>query len=156
MKRTEIARIRIPIAVFTPVLAWATGAAFAGVAVPISIREGSLIDGLTAGAFCVLGTLPVILVICLVCALMYSVRIHPDGLSSNEPYAGKREFLTWTDMNSVRGARVLAVPYMKIEGSSGGTLWIPERVFCSPELLAAVQQHAPESRLATWTREHAA
>jgi hypothetical protein len=156
MEDPELAKIRPPVATFLPMIFWAAVAAFLLPAIPIAIREDSVLDGLTAGAFSAAGTIPVLVIICIACTLTYHVRVHPGGLSSYNPYGSwKREFMTWGDMSEIHRVHVLGVPYMRITADAGAQLWIPTRVFQAAALVSAVVHTAPDSRLASWM-QHAA
>ena len=153
MKKEELAKIRPPITTFLPSLVWAVILTAVPIAVLVVARGGSLADIMTAGGAVIAGVTPVVLVICIVAAMTYHVRVHSDGVSSYNPYGSwQKDFVAWNDMIEINRVSVLGVPYVKIAGQEDGVLWIPSRVFDGDSLTSAVQRIAPQSAMANWMR----
>lgn len=149
----ELAKIRPPITTFLPALVWAVILTFIPIVILVAVRGGGLTDVMTAGGAVVAGVSPVVLVICIVAAMTYHVRVYSDGVSSYDPYGSwQQDFVAWNDMIEINRVSVLGVPYVKIGGQGDGILWIPSRVFDGASLTSAVQRIAPQSAMANWMR----
>ena len=86
MKQEQIAKIRLPVTTFLPAVLWASILTFAAIATLVMTMGGSVADVVTAGGAAVAGAMPVYLVICIVSAMTYHVRVYSDGVSSYNPY----------------------------------------------------------------------
>lgn len=154
MNETEKAKVRPAVTTFFPMLPWAAALNFFPVAIIIAILKLDLTDGVLAGAAVVAVVTPFIILLCVVCALTLHVRVYTNGVSSYDPYGfWKRDFTVWEDMQKIRRVSVIGVPYARIDTHHDGSLWIPLSVLGDPALSSAVEQFAPESKLAIWMKD---
>ena len=151
MNNTELAKIRLKLSTFMPVLPSAMIAIFVPVTIIALMNNGEFGTSLIAGAVGVAGITPVILLICVMGALTYHIRVYADGVSSYDPFGSwKRDFVTWEDMREISGVSIMGVSYIKVDAGGAGILWIPQSAFNQRELVSAVQSIAPNSKLAGW------
>lgn len=129
---------------------WAFGT-FVLTFVIVLVMNADFLDALKGGAAAMLGATPVFVAITIIAGLTYHVRIHEDGVSSYDPWGSwTRDFLRWDDMQEMHQVGVVGIPYVRIDADEHRPLWIPYRAFKDPDLVMAVQQQAPTSRLANW------
>lgn len=151
MIEPELAKVRLATMTFMPALPLAMAMVFIPVAMVAFFLYGDIADSALAGLVALAGATPVFCVILIVCALTYDIRIYANGVSSYDPFGSwKRDFVAWEDMHEIHSVSAWGVTYCRIDGEQKGALWIPSRSFSDPDLLSAVQQNAPDSRLAGW------
>lgn len=151
MIEPELYKYRLPITTFMVGLPlWAFGTLVLTFVV-VLVMGTDFLGAMKGGVAAMLGATPVFVAIAIIAGLTYPVRIHEDGVSSYDPWGSwTRDFLSWTDMQEIQHVGVLGIPYVRIDADGLKPLWIPYRAFRDPDLVAAVQQHAPASRLSGW------
>ena len=151
MNGKVLAKIRLPITTFLPILWWAIPAVFVPVSIVGAFETGDLDQTLIACSAAAAGVTPVLLAICLVCALTYHVRVYGDGVSSYDPWGSwKKDFLGWSDMRQISVVSVIGVRYFKIDGENESALWIPARVFEAERFGTEIQRTASGSKICEW------